>query len=69
MSEAQHLYMLATECSNPRANIAELKDGELRTLAGHARWIQTQNDAHGGIPGIIEGMCDLEAARRFYGKT
>lgn len=69
MSEAQHLFMLATECSNPRANIGKLTDEELRSLAGHARWIQKQNDSAGGIPSMIEGLCDLEAARRFYQKT
>lgn len=66
MAADEYLYELATQCADVRGHVAGLRDDELRMLAARARVLQGMNGKPGGIPGLVEGVCDLEAAGRFY---
>jgi len=69
MIAAEYLYELATECSDLAAHIAKLDDQELVALASQARHLQTKQDTPGGVPVLVDLLCDREAAIRFYNQT
>lgn len=69
MIASDYLYELATECSDLPAHIAGLDDQELVALANHARHLQDRQETPGGVPVLVDLLCDREAANRFYQRT
>lgn len=66
MTEGDTLWDDACSVSDLRAHLKGLADHELRMLANHAAWLCGKQTKAGGVPVIVQGLCDLEAAHRFY---
>jgi hypothetical protein len=66
MIDHDYLWEECVKAADPHANIRELDDPELRKLAAHASHLVKRNGNEGGVPSLIYGLCELEAASRFF---
>ena len=65
MNESEHLWELCVESADPQANVAGLSNHELRLLMVHVQHIIKRGGSGGGVPSLVLGLCELEAAERF----
>ena len=59
---AEHTFASVCEAPDPQTRLAELKACKLESLIKHLRWVDSPAT---GIPGLILGMAELEAAGRW----
>jgi hypothetical protein len=66
MNEAEYLYALLCECSDPQANVARLSKEDLTLLSRHiTHLIRINGGKETGIPGLCQGLVEMEAAERY----
>ena len=65
MNEGEYVWDQCVEAADPQGNVRELNDQELGKLKAHVSHIIKRNGA-GGVPSLVLGLVELEAAERFF---
>jgi hypothetical protein len=69
MIDHDYLYEQVCEAGDPDKYVRDLTDHELKLLRGKALMVHERNACMGGIPALVLGLCELNAAQRFFERT
>ena len=65
MNEGEHLWELCVEDRDPVRVIKGFNDHELRLLMNHVAHVIKRAGGDGGVPSLVQGLCEMDAAERF----
>jgi hypothetical protein len=66
MIEGVYLWEQVCESADPQDYVSKLNDQELGMLRAHVEHIAKRNGALSGVPALILGLVEMEAAGRFF---
>lgn len=64
--EGAYIWEQVCACGDPRGYVRELNDQELCKLRNEVTHLMKRNNHSAGVPAVVLGLVELEAAERFF---